>query len=96
MGWGRWGAWNDTITTHGKLLIDVRTGVFNGSSTLELQDFSAAASLSSAGTVSPTLRSGGWYWGSLNSTGRLKINRTGLTQFRLRFWDSDWCCSWEQ
>lgn len=72
------------FTVLGSLWADIRQGPFGSNATLQLADFSALASASKVGTFSTT-PSAGWYTDTLNATGRSKINRTGLTQFRLYF-----------
>ncbi len=67
----------------GNLWADIRKGTF-GAAALELGDFNASASATAVGAFSSTPVSG-WYTDTLGSTGRSKINKVGLTQFRLRF-----------
>ncbi len=72
------------FTTHGPLLIDLKKPFFGVEVALVSSDFQAGATITPAGSVGPTLTSG-YYTGFLNSGGRTNINRTGLTQLRLRF-----------
>jgi arabinogalactan oligomer/maltooligosaccharide transport system substrate-binding protein len=73
------------FNTHGPLLVDVRKGIFGTNVALQLSDFQAAASLSSAGPI-PNTPVNGWYTRNWTSGGVLtKINPAGKTQFRLRF-----------
>lgn len=74
------------FTVLGSLLADIRMGSF-GAVALELTDFNATAA-GLAGTFGSTPVSG-WYSMTLNATGRGYINRTGGTQFRLRFGTDD-------
>jgi predicted RNA-binding protein with TRAM domain len=77
------------FNTHGNLLIDVRKGPFGSNAALQLTDFQATASQNAIGALPKTPVSG-WYtrtWttGSIFSY----INKTGVTQFRLRFAKDD-------
>ncbi len=69
------------------LWADMRTGPF-GSTTLQLQDFSASASANKIGSFNK-MPLNGWYLNALNATGRSKINKIGITQFRLYFAKDD-------
>jgi hypothetical protein len=71
----------------GNLLAQIRQGAFNNNS-LELADFnSAPSSATIAGTFLGPVNA--WYNATLTATGRTYLNRTGLTQFRLRFATDD-------
>ena len=72
------------FTTHQGLLADIRKPYFGTALGLAASDFQALASISSVGTFGTT-PSAGWYSVTLNSTARPYINKTGTTQFRLRF-----------
>ena len=72
------------FTTHQGLLVDIRKPYFGTALGLAASDFQALASKSSVGTFGTT-PSAGWYSVTLNSTARPYINKTGTTQFRLRF-----------
>jgi choice-of-anchor C domain-containing protein len=78
----------DPFTTHGKFLVDVRTGPFAGSGALQLQDFQAQASKAAAMSImnKPV---NGWYSGAMGAANSAYINKAGLTQFRLRFAEDD-------
>jgi hypothetical protein len=76
------------FSTHGSLLVDVKKGSFYGSSTLQAQDFQASSSLSSVGKI-PNSTSSGWYTETWTSGMLSYINKTGLTQLRLRFSKDD-------
>jgi choice-of-anchor C domain-containing protein len=78
----------DPLSTHGNLLVDVRRGSFSGNPALQLDDFKAVASLNNVGSI-PGMPVSGWY--AKTWTGRILdyINRTGLTQLRLRFTTDD-------
>ncbi len=72
------------------LYVDQRSGFFGSSSGLELEDFSAPQTVLNA---APLYRVGSstlsWRTGKLGSAGLSAINRTGLTQFRLRYFRDD-------
>lgn len=72
------------FTALGQLAVDIRQGVFGSDANLALEDFNAAASATKVGIFGETPASG-WYSAVLNSAGRSKLNRTGLTQLRLYF-----------
>ncbi len=72
------------LVTHGDLTVDVRTGSFGGSAALANGDFKAAASGLNVGKFAKTAVSG-WYRATLKSAVFPLVNRTGATQFRLRF-----------
>lgn len=78
----------DPFTTHGGLRVDIRKPYFGSAVGLVVGDFQAAASASNVATFGTT-PSGGCYTATLNSTGRQNVNRTGTTQFRLRFATDD-------
>ena len=68
----------------GNLVMDIRKTYFGASPALARDDFAAAASLKAAGTVANT-PVGAVYTGNLLPTAFPFVNRTGLTQLRLRF-----------
>jgi len=72
------------FTTHQGLLVDIRKPYFGTALGLVASDFQATASKGSVGTFGTT-PSAGWYSVTLSSTARPYINKTGATQFRLRF-----------
>ena len=72
------------FTTHGALTVDVKKGAFANSALLQAGDFQAAASKLAVTTMPKTPLSG-WYSRALPATSFGYINRTGVTQFRLRF-----------
>jgi hypothetical protein len=74
--------------THGGLLVDIREGGFGSSPALQLSDFKAKASNNSAGAVDKS-SVGGWHSVVFGSAPHGYINRTGVTQFRLRFKKND-------
>jgi hypothetical protein len=71
------------FTTHGNLLMDIKTGAFGGSNALQLADFQAAANKS--GVVIPNTPAAGWYVRNLPANALPLVNKIGVTQFRLRF-----------
>ena len=75
------------FTVLGSLWADIRQGPFGGPS-LQLADFTTTASAVKVGAFNAT-PVGGWYSDTLNAAGRSKVNRTGLTQFRLYFANDD-------
>ena len=77
------------FTTHGKITIDVRKGTFSNASALQITDFQAAARKTGVGLIANHPTSDGWYSTSLLTAAYSYINRTGITQFRLRFQTDD-------
>ena len=73
--------------THGKLLADIRKGCF-GAAGLAVSDFQAAATRKGVASFGKTPVAN-WYSAAVNSAGRAVVNRTGPTQFRLRFGTDD-------
>lgn len=70
------------------LRADIRKTFFGPAAGLEAADFQATPSNSSAATFGAT-PAGSWYSAVLSSTARTFVNRTGPTQFRLRFSTDD-------
>jgi uncharacterized delta-60 repeat protein len=74
----------DPFTTHGDLLLDIRSGTFSNNPALQLADFNAPATLgASQERFIPLTFS--WYTAQFNSANLRFINRFGLTQIRLLF-----------
>jgi CSLREA domain-containing protein len=73
----------DPFTLLGDLKASVRKPAF-GAPTLTLSDFKSAPGKNNVATFSNTPVSN-WYSALVNNTGRVYINRTGTTQFRLAF-----------
>ncbi|MEW5830809.1 MAG: clostripain-related cysteine peptidase [Chloroflexota bacterium] len=71
------------FSTHQYILIDIRKGTF-GTAALQKTDFQAAASRNQVGKFlnSPVAN---WFSSVLNNIAFPYINKTGITQFRLRF-----------
>jgi hypothetical protein len=75
----------DPFTTNGNnIFVDIMNGSFGGVRALQSNDFQAAASMDSAGSIlnSPA---DNWYSAILEQSALQYINKTGSTQFRLRF-----------
>jgi Zn-dependent M28 family amino/carboxypeptidase len=74
------------FTTHGTCTVDVAgaTG-FGGAVAFAGGDFQAAASASGVASMSNAATNGTFSSGALNAAGRLAINKTGKTQFRVYF-----------
>ncbi len=73
----------DPFTTHQNVLVDIKSGSFD-SLALQTTDFQAIASMESAGKIlnSPV---DNWYSSTLDANAFQYINKTGNTQFRLKF-----------
>jgi hypothetical protein len=80
----RQSAAGNPFSTQGALVADLRKPYFGTGLTLVTSDWQASATVSPAATFGSTLVSGS-YIAPLNGSGRLSINKTGTTQFRLRF-----------
>jgi hypothetical protein len=72
------------FSTHGLLLVDMKTGFYHDIQSLEKYDFQAAGSRGNVGRFIKT-PSAGWYRAPLRARNYVLVNRTGTTQFRLRF-----------
>ena len=77
-------AGTNPFITHGSLVADIHQNFFGTSSALALNDFQAAANNMASATFGATPVNG-WYTATLSNPGLPFINRTGKTQFRLRF-----------
>ena len=73
------------FSTHGTCWIDVQTGGFSGSATLETSDFQAGATVVQAAGLSNAAANGVWSEGSLNAAGIASVSKTGTTQLRIYF-----------
>jgi glycosidase len=73
------------FSTHGTLWADVITGAYGGSNALAITDFEAASTATGVAGLSSVSANLQWSSGYLNSTGRGALNKTGRTQFKLRF-----------
>ena len=75
---------SNPFNTFGSLWAQIKKNAFSNNPNLEPSDFNAAPSSTlSAGTFTGPVNA--WYSAKLTSVGRANLNRTGLTQFRLRF-----------
>jgi predicted outer membrane repeat protein len=79
----------DPFTTHGKIAVDIRKGAFSNNPVLQVTDFQAPDSKPAIGLILNNPQPGGWYFVRLTSAAYPYINRTGVTQFRLRFQTDD-------
>lgn len=73
------------FTTHGNCWVDVQTGGFSGSTTLQTGDFQATATAVQATSLTNAATNGAWSEGSLNAAGRSAIDKAGTTQLRVYF-----------
>jgi len=73
----------DPFTTHQNILVDISNGPF-GTSVLQVTDFQSPASMDSAGRIFNTPVDN-WFSAALDEPALQFINKTGSTQFRLRF-----------
>jgi hypothetical protein len=74
----------DPFSVLGKLLVDFGVPLFGQKAQLESSDFQAAATRTSAAAFNP-VPNAGWYSAAIPPGSVSLINRTGRTQFRLRF-----------
>ncbi len=81
-------AGTNPFTTLANIAVDARTGVFGNSASVETGDFQAAASQNTVLLLTDN-PSANWYSKAMNSTNFGTINKTGSTQFRLRFQKDD-------
>ncbi len=75
----------DPFATLGNILVDLRRGPFSGNPALQRGDFQSASSRSVAGTIMNAPLPGNWYQASLINSALPFINKTGVTQLKLRF-----------
>jgi len=75
---------SDPFATLGNILVDIRQGPFGTKPALQKSDFQAVSSQDGALTIENTPEKS-WYSGWLSPAYLGYINRTGATQFRLRF-----------
>jgi len=76
---------SDPISTHGALLADLCKGLFGTTASLQAANFQARSSKNAVGSFSGA----DWYQLVLNPSYFPYINRSGPTQFRLRFATGD-------
>jgi Zn-dependent metalloprotease len=79
----------DPFTTHKKIAVDIKKGVYSNNSALQSSDFESAANKNAVGLIANNPEIGGWYFANLNATAYPFINLMGTTQFRLRFQKDD-------
>ncbi len=78
----------DPFTTHSNLIADIRTGFF-GTYLLQTSDFQATASKNWVGKFTAVSGAPSWYQLVMGAVNFPYINKTGVTQFRLRFTTDD-------
>jgi hypothetical protein len=80
-----------TPTTLSNLVADVKNAAagFGTSLNLENADFEASATANAVVTLNYPATTNAWSTGNLNSSGLSAINKTGHTQFRVRFTADD-------
>ena len=78
---------SNPFSTHNGLRFDIRKGKFGTSVKLQKSDFQAKATKNLAGRFKKA--SSGWYKTVLGSAAYPYVNKTGTTQFRLRFYKDD-------
>jgi hypothetical protein len=69
----------------GTITVDIKNGYYGTSDALAAADFEAASSATNVTTIPYPTSNGQWVEGTLNSSGRSNINKTGVTQFKIRF-----------
>ena len=73
----------------GSLVVDIKNGYYGTLTTPEIIDFEAASSTTSVATLPYPTTNNTYVSSSLNSSGMANVNKTGLTQFKLRFTTDD-------
>jgi len=76
------------FNTHGSLYVDMRRGAFSGNNALQTADWQTPASKWAAGKI-PKTSTSNWHTLTLTAANFKYINKTGVTQFRLRFGKQD-------
>jgi predicted outer membrane repeat protein len=69
----------------GKVAVDIRQGAFGSLEALQAEDFQAPASKPVVGLIPNNQSATGWFATRLKATAHPFVNRTGVTQLRLRF-----------
>jgi Concanavalin A-like lectin/glucanases superfamily len=82
-------AGTNPFSTHLKIAVDIRRGAFSGNAALQSTDFQAVANRMSVGLIANNPTPAGWYATRLAATAHPYVNRTGITQLRLRFQTDD-------
>jgi hypothetical protein len=75
-------------TSLGSIVADIKNGYYGTKTGVEAADFQAASSATSVATIPYPIGNGDWAEGELKSNGKSNINKTGLTQFKIR-WTTD-------
>jgi hypothetical protein len=86
-------AGTDPFTTHGNILVDIRSGAFGFIGPfpyrgLQVSDFQSPAHRDAVAVIENN-QFNGWYWAWLDSSAFEYINLNGITQLRLRFQIAD-------
>ena len=79
---------SNLYSTMGNIMGDIITGAFSNSTSLQSSDFQAAAGKNSAMSIG-NAPSSGWYTKNMSSSYLSYVNKTGVTQIRLRFATDD-------
>jgi hypothetical protein len=79
----------DPFTTHGNILVDIRSGSFGFIGPfpyrgLQISDFQSPSHMDAVGMIENNPFNG-WYWAWLDSSAFNYIKLNGITQIRLRF-----------
>jgi len=82
-------AGTNPFDTHGNLLGDLIKGVFGGHQALRLADFAAPSSKDSAFIILKSSNTNGWFSDGLAGADFKYVNKTGVTQIRIRFQTDD-------
>jgi len=79
-------AGTNPFATHQNILVDIHYGAFGSlpDRSLQSSDFQSPSCMDAIGTIQ-NIPMGDWYWTMLDSSAFNCINRSGITQFRLRF-----------
>jgi hypothetical protein len=75
----------DPFRTHGALVLDIKNGFFGTSNLLQTVDFQATPTKSAINSFAPMSSAAGWYQVTMIPLNFPLINKSGTTQFRLRF-----------
>jgi len=86
-------AGTDPFTTHGNILVDIRSGAFGFIGPfpyrgLQVSDFQSPSHRDAVGMIENN-QFNGWYWAWLDGSAFEYINLNGITQIRLRFQIAD-------
>ena len=76
-------------TSLGTITVDIKNGYYGTDDGLSAADFQAASSATGVATLPYPAANGDWVEGNLNSSGLSNINKTGCTQFKVRFTTDD-------